>query len=196
MTIDIRQLGPEALALVPRVPIRFRVTSVLRIEEVDGGFGGFRLVEETLEEPYVKDYDAYDPDEFTNLPKQFDLLHWAFFIAFDGDAPVGAATVAFDTPGLDMLEGRKDLAVLWDIRVHPDRRGEGIGAALFDRVVDWSRERGCVALKIETQNVNVRACRFYAKMDCRLRAIDRFAYARDPRVAHETMLLWQLDLRQ
>ena len=49
-------------------------------------------------------------------------------------------------------------------------------------------------LKAETQNVNVAACRFYAAMGCRLGAIHRFAYAGQPHVAGEVMLLWYLDL--
>jgi hypothetical protein len=60
--------------------------------------------------------------------------------------------------------------------------------------VDWSRERKCTHLKIETQNVNVPACRFYAKQGCRLGAIDRYGYAGHPQVGHETMLIWYLDL--
>jgi len=92
-----------------------------------------------------------------------------------------------------MLEGRTDLAVLWDIRVSPDRRGKGIGTQLFRRAADWARERGCGELKVETQNINVRACRFYAGQGCRLGAIHRHAY-REEHVAHETMLLWYLDL--
>jgi hypothetical protein len=43
-----------------------------------------------------------------------------------------------------------------------------------------------VRLKIEPQNVNVQACRFYQNMGCTLGAIDRFAY---PGQAGEVQLL-------
>ncbi len=92
-----------------------------------------------------------------------------------------------------MLGGRDDLAVLWDIRVHPDWRGQGVGRRLFGRVVDWSRRRDCTQLKIETQNINVGACRFYGAQGCHLDGIIRGAYA-EPAIAHEVMLLWWLDL--
>ena len=52
----------------------------------------------------------------------------------------------------------------------------------------------CTHLKIETQNINVPGCRFYASQGCRLGEINQFGYA-DPRVSHETMLVWYLDLR-
>ena len=75
-----------------------------------------------------------------------------------------------------MLGGRDDVAVLWDIRVSPRERGRGTGSALFRAAGDWAGARGFRWLKIETQNVNVPACRFYQKMGCTLGAIDRFAY--------------------
>ena len=46
-------------------------------------------------------------------------------------------------------------------------------------------------MKVETQNINVPACRFYARMGCELGTIDRFAY---PDLPGETQLLWHLDL--
>ena len=163
---------------------------------IDQGLGGFVLVEEHVA-PYTKDYDSEDNGDSgpTGWPKRFDVSKWGILLALDGDRPVGGATVALDTPGVHMLEDRKDLAVLWDLRVHPDSRRRGIGSHLFGHAADWARGRGCRHLKIETQNVNVPACRFYARQGCELRAIDRCAYADCPPVAHEAMLIWQLDLR-
>jgi hypothetical protein len=40
----------------------------------------------------------------------------------------------------------------------------------------------------------VGACRFYAKQGCELGGIHVYGYAGCPQVAHETMLLWYLDL--
>jgi GNAT superfamily N-acetyltransferase len=107
--------------------------------------------------------------------------------AFKGAHRVGGAAVAWKTPELDMLEGRDDLACLWDLRVHPDFRKEGIGHQLFTRALAWSRERSCRRLKIETQNINVPACRFYARQDCELGGINRYAYDES---INEIQLLW------
>ncbi len=194
MRIQIQDIGPDDLRRYAGISIAFRVESIFRVEVVDQGLGGFRLVEEAVE-PYTKDYDALSEEgRPTGWPERFDVSNWAFFLALDRQDPVGGATVAYDAPGVDMLEGRPDLAVLWDIRVLPERRGEGIGGMLFRHVVGWARERGCKQLKIETQNVNVRACRFYVSRGCELRAIDRQGYAGCPEVAHEAMLIWSLDL--
>ncbi|MFX0201749.1 MAG: GNAT family N-acetyltransferase [Candidatus Hodarchaeota archaeon] len=101
--------------------------------------------------------------------------------------------IAFDTPGVHRLEGRKDIAALWDIRVNPDYRGRGIGTLLFREAVEFARQRKCICLKSETQNTNVPACKFYRKHGCVLGAINRFAYWEIP---NEAMLDWYFDLRE
>ena len=194
MAIEIKEVGPEALERYSEIPIRFSVESVLRVDEVDDGIGGLRLVEEPVGEPYVKDYDKLEEDRATRWPKRFDVSNWLFLVAAEGDKAIGGATVAFGSPGVQMLEGREDLAVLWDIRVHPDFRGGGVGTALFDGAATWARQQGCQQLKVETQNVNVRACRFYAGRGCHLGCINRYGYSGDPQNARETMLLWYLGL--
>jgi GNAT superfamily N-acetyltransferase len=93
---------------------------------------------------------------------------------------------------LTLLERRRDLSVLWDIRVAPDARGKGIGSALFERVEAWAKANGCCQLKVETQNINVRACDFYARHGCELRVVHDGAY---PALPEETQLLWYKDLR-
>jgi hypothetical protein len=46
---------------------------------------------------------------------------------------VGGAVIAFDTANIDMLEGRRDLVVLWDLRLRAEERDQGIGSQLFVR---------------------------------------------------------------
>ena len=99
--------------------------------------------------------------------------------------------MAFNTPGLTILEGHGESAVLWDIRVSPDARGQGVGSALFQAAEAWAKARGCRQLEIETQNINVPACRFYARQGCVLAAVYRFAY---PDLPDEIQLLWHKDL--
>ena len=191
-SVEIREVGPEALERYGQTPIRFMVESILQVEEIDGGLGGVSLREEAVEEPYLKDYDEYDEEGPTRWPKRFDVSNWAFFMACERDQPLGGAVVAYRTPDVHMLDGRTDLAVLWDLRVEPDHRRRGIGSGLFQQVVEWAVRRDCTQLKIETQNVNVAACRFYAAQGCYLGGHQRHVYP-DP-VSDEVMLLWYLDL--
>jgi GNAT superfamily N-acetyltransferase len=90
-----------------------------------------------------------------------------------------------------LLSTLRDISVLWDIRVAPDARGRGVGSALFERVEAWALAQGCRQLKVETQNINVPACGFYARHGCELRAIHHAAY---PELQEEIQLLWYKDL--
>jgi GNAT superfamily N-acetyltransferase len=195
MSLEFQQVGPETLPLYASVSIAYEVGSVYRVESIAGGLGGLMLKEQPVS-PYVKDYDTQTEgdDNPQGWARQFDLSNWGFFLAMDGERAVGGAAVVLNSPEIHMLENRSDLAVLWDIRVQPEQRGKGIGWQLFQRAADWARGQNCTQLKIETQNVNVPACRFYARQGCHLGAILRHAYAGCPDVAHETMLLWYLDL--
>jgi GNAT superfamily N-acetyltransferase len=124
-------------------------------------------------------------------PAMFDVSKWGVFAAWLDGRRVGGAVIAFDTPNVSMLEGRRDLAVLWDIRVAAEVRGEGVGVALFRAVERWAIARGCRQLKIETQNTNVVACRFYERQGCVLGAMNHSVYAEHP---DEVQMLWYKEL--
>lgn len=191
--ITYKQISPAELAEYDRVPMRVRVTTEFRIVKADRGLGGFSLVE-TPVEPYVKDFCVGDDESVLRWARRFDIRNWAFFLACDGDRPIGAAAVASRTEGVHMLDGRDDLAVLWDIRVAEEYKHRGVGQALFDRAAAWSREQGLVQMKIECQNNNVPAVRFYHKQGAVLGAVDEYAYCSEPELRHEVQLIWYLDL--
>lgn len=191
MPVQIIEIGPGRLAEYASIPTKVEVKSRLQVELVEGGMGGMLLRQVAVEKPYIKDYDSYG-ELPTDWPKQFDTSNWGFFLVVEGQRLAGGAAVAFNTSGVNMLEARRDLAVLWDLRVHPDYRGVGI--PLFQYAAEWSRKRGCRQMKVETQDINVPACRFYQRLGCQLGEIRRFGYAAIPSVANEVMLIWYLDL--
>jgi GNAT superfamily N-acetyltransferase len=191
MTITIEEISPDRLNEYDRVPQRLEVKSILQVELVNKGLGGMLLREVPIETPYVKDYDAYR-ELPSDMPKKYDVRTWGFLLALDGKRVAGAATVAIEPTGVFMLEARRELAVLLDIRVCPEYRGAGI--PLFRYAGRWARVHGCTQMKIETQNTNLPACRFYQRMGASLGEIHCHGYAAVPSVAHEVMLNWYLDL--
>jgi GNAT superfamily N-acetyltransferase len=187
MNIEITEEPIIAAADLAHISIAFEVRSVFDVLPRDAGLGGLILSERSLDVPYTKDYDAIEGDGPTQWFRHFDISNWGFIGAYAGGTRIGGAVIAFNTEGVNMLEGRIDLAVLWDIRVSPEERGRGLGSALFRAVDDWASAKGCRQLKVETQNINVPACRFYAQQGCVLGAINRFAYRDFP---DEVQLLW------
>ena len=169
------------------IPITFLVESAL---DVSGDSPGpFSLLEQPVAKPWIKDYDTFNPP--STLPSRWDLANWAIFLATDGSSPVGGCIVAHDTPGVHMLQERSDLAVLWDIRIAPGYRGQGLGRQLFDAATSWAQSRHCLEMQVETQNINVTACRFYQSMGCTLIRITRDAYNECP---GEHQLIWSKQL--
>jgi GNAT superfamily N-acetyltransferase len=191
MKIEVTQEPIGALAAYALIPIAFEVKEVFDVAAEPGDDGGFSLSAHPLRESYWKDYDRVGGEGPTRWAKRFDVSKWGFFAARIDGKRVGGAAVAHDTPSLDLLEGRSDLAVLWDLRVAPSARCRGVGSALFEAAEAWACARRCRHLKVETQNVNVVACRFYASQGCVLRAAHRGAY---PELPDEIQLLWYKDL--
>jgi len=192
--IEYKQIDSTLLSLYDKVPQRVYVSSYYKLEKVNRGLGGITFVETAID-PYIKDFRA-DSLSFlmARLHERFDTSNWAFFLAFDDDFPVGAAAVAARTEGVNMLEGRSDLAVLWDIRVDDNYKQQSIGQKLFDTAASWCKQQGMTQLKVECQNINIPACKFYHKQGMVLRSINENAYYDEPDCRHEVQLLWYLDL--
>jgi GNAT superfamily N-acetyltransferase len=108
------------------------------------------------------------------------------------DVPAGGAVLAVHADDMCFLRARTDTAALWDIRVVWEYRSQGVGYSLFNTALDWARSRGFRRLKIETQNINANACRFYARQGCYLGGFERHAYEDAP---EEAELIWYYDLK-
>ena len=191
MDIQLSEAPLSALAELATVSTAFEVRRTLDVAVQDAGPDRFSLSERRLDVPYVKNYDAIEGEGPNHWARRFDLSNWGLILARAKGRCVGGAVMAFKTPGLAMLEDRSDLAVLWDIRVAPELRGQGVGSALFHAAEAWAAAKGCRQLKVETQNINLAACRFYARQGCTLGAIDRCAYREFPA---EVQLIWYKEL--
>ena len=185
--IEIVEQDQFALGEYASISIAFEVRETLNVAVLTTSAGAVAQARQPVSKPWVKDYDAIDGGPLT-WPARFDLTsHWTFFAARVDGERVGSAAVLFRTPGVDMLRGRGDVALLWDIRVAPGHRGLGIGRALLTAAEAWAASRKATWLEVETQNVNVPACAFYERNGFTLRDIRPGAY---PELPDETQLLW------
>lgn len=115
-------------------------------------------------------------------------------MAFDEEKPIGAMTVAGTTPNLNMLSGRDDVCILWDIRVIDGYKHQGVGQKLFDMGIKRAKEDGYKQMIIECQNNNVPACKFYHKQGAVLSKIDMYAYFLEEDCKNEVQFIWYLDI--
>jgi len=188
MNVEVISESSVDLDEYARVSIGFAVAEVLDDAAVDAALRGDPIAAVPLEVPYEKNYDSQPGSRPVDWRAGFDIDEWQFVAAFlDGRRVGGAVLIPNGRVGLEPLDGHVDPALLWDIRVAPAVRRQGIGAALLDHVTREARERGATELLVETQQVNVPACRFYAAHGFRLLGAQRHAY---PNLPGETQLLW------
>ena len=181
------EISFENLKLYESIPSSYVVESRIVLAGLGIGKEGLTDLKESLEEPWIKDYDLIDGQGPSRWASQFDISNWGLLSAWNEDRRIGGAVIAWQSGSVFMLESRKDMAVIFDIRVHQANRRMGIGRLLFAEASSWAKGRECTSMKIETQDVNVSACRFYAAMGCELGAINRGVY---PSLPEETQLLW------
>lgn len=108
--IAVKEVDKSYFELYDSVSMNVDVHSEYVVQRIDGGLGGL-LLEEKPVNPYIKDLSIYE--KAVEYEKQFDITNWRFFMAFDGDMPIGAMTIAGTTLGLNMLSGRDDACVLF-----------------------------------------------------------------------------------
>ena len=204
MTVEVLEDESRDWASYAAVSIAFIVRAILRLPSPGTG-GHTTPVRSASASPvpfetrpivpaFEKDYDREPGEHPTDWPRRFDVARWGVLVARAEGQHIGGAVIAVQAqPPLDLLRDRPTGALLWDIRVAPAARGRGVGRALFHAAEQWASARAFTELVIETQDTNVPACWFYARMGCTLEAIVPSAYATLP---HETQVLWRraLDL--
>ncbi len=101
-----------------------------------------------------------------------------------------------DNECVGQIQLRRDwnlYAFIEDISVAAKSRGSGIGTALMQQAVCWTKEKGLKGLALETQDNNLLACRFYAKCGMKLGAVNTMLYRNFPKPwCDEIALYWYL----
>lgn len=132
--IRVEEAGIEDLVAHASIPIAFWVDRIL---EPDPLGGPLDFVEHPHPNPWLKDYDSEEGANPALWPSHFDTSGWRIISAWAGASRVGGVVLFADVPEVDMLEGRSDLALIWDLRVTPPFRGRGVGRRLVSSAVAW-----------------------------------------------------------
>lgn len=179
--MTILEHGPDGLADYMTIPISFLVTERFGLpdERLIGPY--------PVPRPWLKDYDAFEEDRPVQFPTRFDVANWGFFAVMAEDRRIASASLVYRSPDFDLLEGREDLAHVADFRVHPDFWGQGVGRLLWNGLELWAMRKGATEIRVETQDVNVPACKFYQAMGCQLHSFNSEVYG--PKF-DEVQLIW------
>lgn len=161
-TLRVVSLDKTNLAAAAAIDASFMVSEE---GEVTHSEAGLQLLPRSVT-PYRKSYlDARE-----DLEAAISDDTQAGYVALLDGVVVGVVIVSRDWNGMGLVDC---------LAVDPNRRGAGIGAALIDKTKAWAKARGLPAVRLETQNNNLVACRFYERQGFALRGFDADLYRAD-----------------
>jgi GNAT superfamily N-acetyltransferase len=99
----------------------------------------------------------------------------AWFLAWDGDRPVGIVAVL---RGPELGDTTRRLISMW---VEPPARGAGIGVSLVEAAIAWARSDGAREVQLEVLEGNEPAARLYERCGFRPTGAT-LALPRDPKL--------------
>lgn len=79
-----------------------------------------------------------------------------------------------------------------DLVVDAGCRKQCVGRALLEQAAQWARLKNLAGIRLETQNTNPGACRFYQRCGFILGGFDRFLYRATLPGTEDTALYWYL----
>jgi ribosomal protein S18 acetylase RimI-like enzyme len=176
MNIDICEINFENQNDFGRCDMSFRVTFRLILHAEEARIA-YTIADVT---PYTKNYGPRLADyaEYGSHPDDRMI-----FLAYANGELAGEVR---------MRETWNKFAYLDDFVVEPKYRGQGVGRALVRRCIDWAKAKGFPGISLETQDINVPACKLYESCGFELRGFDSHLYkALDPST-NEIALYWYL----
>lgn len=140
---------------------RFIVDSkaVLKVEE--------SKIEYSLERvpAFIKKYPA--EDSFIDYSDYIDNRDRAIYLAYSEEKAIGQIIIR---------KHWNKYAIIEDLRVDISYRKQGIGRRLIGHAKEWAKQRRLAGLTLETQNNNIRACKFYESCGFHLGGFDQKLY--------------------
>jgi len=184
--IELRPLREEDIPNLPQIRPTYVTNTILAVEKSGEGLEvGWRLVERSLPKPFDKG-TLYDFDEAAQAEIRDRLArpHQTYQRVADNTSTgqlVGLLEV--------QIRDWNNMAWLENLMIDLDYRGQGLGRRLWHRALEFARRSEVRAILIETQNTNIAACRFYARMGCHLVGINEAQYTNDG-LTSEVALFW------
>ncbi|HSL28270.1 MAG TPA: GNAT family N-acetyltransferase [Anaerolineales bacterium] len=141
--------------------------------------GNIRYTVRDVTPPYIKNYGPRRTD-YAEYGKADDRM---IFLAYVNDEIAGEVRITTSWNKYGLLD---------DFVVDPKFRRQGVGRALIQRCIEWAKEKSLPGLTLETQDINVPACRLYERCGFQLRGFDTHLYKALHPDTTEIALYWYL----
>lgn len=175
MHITLREIDQSDLHDANQCDGAFTVDSKL-VLHVENGILGYSVLGV---EPYRKQY-VFEERDYSNYIANPDQT--VYFAYRDGHL---AGQIV-------LMKHWNAYAWINDFAVGVEFRRCGVGRALMQKAVDWAKAKQLPGIMLETQDVNVPACRFYEKFGFTLRGFDTYLYKGLNPIIDEIALYWYL----
>lgn len=172
MIVKLRQ---EHIRDIPESNEPFEVIGRLVLRYAEDAWS---YTEDLLDEPYDKAY----PDDDVDYTDYIDNSDMVMYLYVDDGQCMGRIRVRKNWNGYALVE---------DIEVNRCTRGKGIGRQLIRQAVEWAKQKKLGGIMLETQDINLLACRFYAQCGMEIGGIDHFLYSNSP-AAGEKAIFWYM----
>ncbi len=183
MDIVVRELKAEDDERGANLDGSFIVDSILVLQ-----FTRQRIEYTVKERPCSK--KNYDDDQFEEDTAQ----DYSNYIG-NPDQIIYLALVNNQVAGQIVLKRNwNKYAYVEDIKVDKLYRGFGIGKKLIEQAKRWAKDGGMPGIMLETQNNNVRACKFYESCGFVIGGFDSYVYRGLDKESDEIAIYWYLML--
>jgi streptothricin acetyltransferase len=176
MEIGIHEINQDNQTDFGHCAMAFTVTSKLILSATDAQIS-YTVVDLS---PYTKNYGPRHAEwiEYNCNPNK------TIFLAYAEAELAGEVRIA---------KHWNSYALLDDFVVEPKFRRQGVGRALIQRCIEWAKDKSFVGITLETQDINVPACRLYESCGFKLRGFDTHLYNGLNLFNDEIALFWYLD---
>lgn len=173
--MTIRELSHSKINLINTINSSFEITSRLQLNFSNGKFSYDVISVQGRTKNYLYDeidYSVYITDENKKI-----------YFLFKEDELAGQ---------IILLKYWSGYCYINDIRVAEKYRGKGFGKLLIEKAIEWAKEKNCIGLQVETQDINVNASKFYERLGFTLGGIDLFRYKSSEIEKNEIALDWYM----
>jgi streptothricin acetyltransferase len=175
MEITIQAFNAQNCGDLNRCDTAFTVDSML-VLHVQNGEISYTVAEMP---PYTKRYPRSNIDVESMLQQEDNGIFFAYC-----DGQLAGQMILF--------KNWNGYAYVDDLVVEGRFRRHGVGRRLIDQAIIWAKAHNFPGIMLETQHINVAACRFYERCGFVLGGFDRFLYRGIDPHSPEIALYWYM----
>ncbi|OKP88163.1 streptothricin acetyltransferase [Paenibacillus helianthi] len=184
LDISIREMAVEEQGCLADIDDSFIVDSVLVLS-----FSGNQFNYTVKDIPsYEKSYTAEVSEEADAADGSTELIHpdQVTYLAFAENQIVGRIV---------LKKNWNHYALIEMIQVDKAFRRHGVGRQLMEQARHWALEQELPGIMLETQSINVSACRFYESIGFVIGGFDKYVYRGIPKACEEVAVYWYLHFK-